>query len=95
MVADYRLETRRQILPSGSVRDLEQKPWVGQLLGFQGVSDLLLAVPEPFVELPLCEAGDSHQVAEVALVPFAVVLLEGLHQDLELLVGLAALGFAN
>ena len=39
---------------------------------------LFLAVPEPFVQLPLREAGHSYEVAEVALVPFAVVLLEGL-----------------
>jgi hypothetical protein len=45
--------------------------------------------------LPLGEAGDSYEVAEVALVPIAVVLLEGLHEDFELLAGLAAFGFAN
>ena len=95
LVAYYGLETRRQIPPSAGVGDLEEEAWVREFLGLQGVSHLLLAVPEPFVQLPLCEAGGPHELAEVALVPFAVVLLESFDKDFELFLVFAALGFAN
>ena len=78
MVAYYGLEARSQILSGHRVGDLEQQAWVGEFLRLLSIPYLLLAIPEPFVELPLREASHSYEVAEVALVPFAVVLLEGL-----------------
>ena len=78
MVAYYGLEAGSQILSSHRVRDLEQQAWVGEFLRLLSIPHLLLAVPEPFVQLPLREAGHSYEVAEVALVKFAVVLLESL-----------------
>ena len=95
LVAYYGPEAGSQVLPSHGVGDLEEEAWVGEFLGLLSIPHLLLAVPEPFVQLPLGEAGSPHELAEVALVPLAVVLLEGLNQDLELFVGLTALGFAN
>ena len=78
MVAYYGLEAGSQILSSHRVRDLEQQAWVGEFLRLLSIPHLLLAVPEPFVQLPLREAGYSYEVAEVALVKFAVVLLENM-----------------
>jgi len=78
LVAYYGLEAGSQILSSHRVRNLEQQAWVGEFLGLLSVPHLLLTIPEPFVQLSLREASHSYEVAEVALVPFAVVLLEGL-----------------
>ena len=79
-----------QIVSISGVRDLEDQAWIREFLRGQPFFFLLLAVPEPLVQLLLGVTSFVDQVTEFGIVPCASVQVVDGDEKLGLLLRLSA-----